>query len=199
MIALSLSTNQGNVMKKTILVAVLGAMASATTFAGSTVTDLSNPKPYIGLDYTYLSDVQGALKSTYDSQVVEALVDNYTNQVSLVAGVQLNDYIGLETTLGKNIKDISKIDGIKLSLQTATLAVTGQYPMYDRFYAKGAVGQAWNRFEVKFDGEKEHDSIDKFFAKAGVGYQWTANSVTEATYVYNGGMDGFSLQYKYVF
>lgn len=186
-------------MKKTILVAILGAIASTTAFAASTVTDLSNPKPYIGLDYTYLSDVQGALKSTYGKDLTEALVDNYANQISLVAGVQLNDYIGVETTLGKNIKDISKVDGIKLDVQTAILAVTGQYPMYDRFYVKGAVGQAWNRFEVTLDGEKEHKSFDKFFAKAGIGYQWNADLVTETTYVYNGGMDGFSLQYKYIF
>lgn len=199
MIASFLSTNQGNVMKKTILVAILGAMASATAFAGSTITDLSNPKPYIGLDYTYLSDVHSALKSTYGAELVDVLVDNYANQISFVGGIQLNDYIGVETTLGQNIKDISKIDGIKIDVQTATLAVTGQYPMYDRFYVKGAVGQAWNRFEIKFDGEKEHESFDKFFAKAGIGYQWNANSVTEATYVYNGGMDGLSLQYKYVF
>lgn len=186
-------------MKKTILVAILGAMASATAFAGSTITDLSNPKPYIGLDYTYLSDVQSLLKPTLGAELVDLLVDNHANQVSLVAGVQLNDYIGVEATLGQNIKDISKTDEIKLDIQTATLAVTGQYPMYDRFYVKGAVGQAWNRFEIKFDGEKEHESFDKFFAKAGIGYQWNANSVTETTYVYNGGMDGLSLQYKYIF
>lgn len=186
-------------MKKILLVAVLGAMASATAFAGSSATDLSNPKPYLGLDYTYLSDVQGVLKSTYGADAVEALIEDHTNQVAVVAGVQLNDYIGLEATYGQNVQDASKFDDFKVDIQTTTVALTGQYPMYDRYYVKAAVGQAWNRFEFKFDGEEEHKTFDKFYAKAGIGYQWNVNSVTEMTYVYNGGMDGIGLQYKYVF
>lgn len=171
------------IMKKILLGALIASTAlMATSAATAAVTiDQADFKPYVGLDYSYLS---GFDKVTLDDVGDNTkYLDGYVNVLGVSFGVQLNDYIGVEASYGKGVSDIDgkkvslgsytyeKVDGAsvdaelgktlgKTKFEHITVGLTGQYPIADQVYVKGLVGAAWQRFEAssetksyEFNGE----------------------------------------------
>ena len=218
-------------MKKILLGALIASTAlMATSAATAAVTiDPADFKPYVGLDYKYLSGFDSV---GYDDQEGAEPLDGYTNVLGATFGVQLNDYVGVEASYGKGV---DKIDGKSFTVasdpsaetawtETTTIGktkfehlsvgLTGQYPIAEQVYVKALVGAAWQRFETSggsttytegdFTGtssiEKNHSNNDAvFLGKVGLGYQASKNSVFEINYTHEGKLDGLGLQYKYVF
>lgn len=165
-------------MKKILLGALIASTAlMATSAATAAVTiDPADFKPYVGLDYSYLS---GFDKVTLDDAGDNTkYLDGYVNVLGVSFGVQLNDYIGVEASYGKGVSDIDgkkttlvksntyeEVDGAldtdtktetkthssqfgKTKFEHITVGLTGQYPIADQVYVKGLVGAAWQRFEA---------------------------------------------------
>lgn len=189
-------------MKNHVSFVLLGLAAATATANASELLDFA-PKGYIGAEYKYLSDIHGLDPVEEISQEAGVpgsfFVEDYTNMLGLVAGVQINDYLGVELSHAMSLKDLSNLDGLSFDLNTTNLSVTGQYPISDRYYAKAAIGRTWIRLEAEAMGEKDHITQDEFMGKIGVGYQWNDKSVSELTYQNEGGLDGFAFQYKYLF
>lgn len=148
---------------------LLGALIASTTLmaAGTASADLvispSEFKPYVGLDYKYLSGFDSV---GYDDQEGVEPLDGYVNVLGATFGVQLNDYVGIEASYGKGI---DKIDGKsftftsdpsdeiawtetqtvgKTKFEHISIGLTGQYPIAEQVYVKALVGAAWQRFET---------------------------------------------------
>lgn len=218
-------------MKKVLLGALIASttlMAAGTASADFTIS-ADEFKPYVGLDYKYLSGFEGV---GFDDHEGVRVLDGEVNVLGVTFGVQLNDYVGVEASYGKSI---DKIDGKKFTtsqdlseisysetvqlgktkFEHLTVGLVGQYPIAEQVYAKGLIGAAWQRFEsssVNYSytdgyvsetetyGEHTYANNDAaFLAKVGLGYQASANSLFEINYTREGDLDGIGLQYKYVF
>lgn len=170
-------------MKKILLGALIASTAlMATSAATAAVTiDPADFKPYVGLDYSYLSGFDKVAMD--DASNDTKYLDGHVNVLGVSFGVQLNDYIGVEASYGKGVSDIDgkkvtlnsdtheDVDGAlvtetdstqlgKTKFEHITVGLTGQYPIADQVYVKGLVGAAWQRFEAssvtesyEFNGE----------------------------------------------
>lgn len=178
--------NQGCIMKKILLGALIASTALMATSAATAAVsiDSDNFKPYIGLDYNFLSGFEKVAMD--DADGIKAL-DGHVNVLGVSFGVQLNDYMGIEASYGKGVSDI---DGKTLSFSYApeatyaaaptdgftqqlgetkfehlTVGLTGQYPIADQVYVKGLVGAAWQRFEASGLTETEYlngEAVDQY-------------------------------------
>ena len=238
-------------MKKILLGTLIAATTALTSgiAAADIVISPSEFKPYVGLDYTYLNGFDGVALDDFDGLKP---LDGHINTLGVTFGLQLTDYIGIETSYNKGTDKLSganlysETDGEysyesttgKVSFDHITLGVTGQYPIAEQVYVKGLIGASWQRYDANGinhtstytpataiedgsigtgstteprllnDGYTETHTTDlritskndaAFLAKVGVGYQASKNSVFEANYTRAGDLDGFGLQYKYVF
>ncbi len=153
------------IMKKILLGALIASTAlMATSAATAAVTiDPADFKPYVGLDYSYLSGFDKVAMD--DAGDDTKYLDGHVNVLGVSFGVQLNDYIGVEASYGKGVSDIDgkkvteEVDGAlatetyssqlgKTKFEHITVGLTGQYPIADQVYVKGLVGAAWQRFEA---------------------------------------------------
>lgn len=207
-------------MKKVLLGAIVGAIAfgaAATANAGFNATDI---RPYVGVDYKYMEGLA-------DGELKDVVKDN-ANLLGLTAGVQFNDYIGLEVSYAQSIKNLAKktvetvdADGIlvdvgftDIDVEHFTAGVTGQYPLSENIYAKALIGASWQKMDASVQatatdpltGETATASASAsdskngvFLGKVGLGYQMNKNSVVEVNYTREDDLNGVGLQYKYVF
>lgn len=168
-------------MKKLVLgvmVAATAMMAAGTASAGVTI-DVQDFKPYVGVDYKYLNGLDQVEFDGYGG--MKGVADKHTNVLGVTAGVQFNDYVGVEASYGKAVNKLKSakvgyvdsyidesgaetlygeyLETSKLDFEHITVGLTGQYPIADKVYAKGLLGAAWQRFDassvsnVTFDGE----------------------------------------------
>ena len=104
-------------MKKILLGALIASTAlMATSAATAAVTiDPADFKPYVGLDYSYLSGFDKVAMD--DASDDTKWLDGHVNVLGVSFGIQLNDYIGVEASYGKGVSDI---DGEKVTLKSYT-------------------------------------------------------------------------------
>jgi len=165
-------------VKKLLLLSLLGAMGLTGANAAN-LMDFSNMKPYVGAGYTY---------QTQD--------DVNLHFLGLNAGVQLNDFLGLEAFWNKFTNEPLK--GEKLDVQYYGAGITGQYPLVDQVYAKGLVGVSVMKADYGYDERTESGVI----AQLGLGYNFNKNVAAEVSYTHQSpfsGVDGVNVQVKYKF
>lgn len=145
-------------MKKVLLGAIVGAIAfgaAATANAGFNATDI---RPYVGVDYKYMEGLA-------DGELKDVVKDN-ANLLGLTAGVQFNDYIGLEVSYAQSIKNLAKktvetvdvgdgevvqqvdVGFTDIDIEHFTAGVTGQYPLSENIYAKALIGASWQKMDA---------------------------------------------------
>lgn len=174
-------------MKKILLgVLTAAAMVASTAHAFS----VADSRAYVGADYQVLTNL--------DNETA-GLAKGTSGVLGVVAGLQVNEYVGVELGWGRTVQDASRFDEVELQAYHTTLGVTGQYPITDNLYAKGFVGASWIELELDVEGLKVTAKDDGFLGKVGVGYQINENSVVEATYNRESSLNAFGVQYKYLF
>ena len=189
-------------MKKALLSMVAVAIASSAMMTATTANAAIEiePRAYVGVDYKYFGQIGEEVNKAFDAPADAKISDSYANALGLTAGVQLNDFVGVEASYARTVKNFSAIDGVSLNAETLSVGVTGQYPIADQFYAKALIGSTWGRLNAKADDAKVYDTTDAtFLGKVGVGYQVSDKTVVELTYNRELDTDGLGLQYKVLF
>ncbi|EOZ8645453.1 outer membrane beta-barrel protein [Acinetobacter baumannii] len=178
-----------------IVAIIFAAGMSATTFANDDY--YSRPMwdlhPYLGIDVGSID---------YD------MTDKKATTVGVVAGIQFNDYLGLELSWSQSIDKLAlyskNASGIQTqiandkTIQTYGAGLTFQADLYNKLYAKSYLGVS------RIDPDVQSLKDDVGVAKLGLGYQFTPDVATEVTYNYNFSKNdssnhGVGLQIKYYF
>lgn len=186
-------------MKKLALVGFITAGLCSSAFAAGMEF---NPRPYVGADYVFNKVNTGD----------DSLVKNHSQDWGLTAGVQFNEYLGLEAFYSQNISNMGeKNTGYDLRLKNWGMLVTGQYNLQNNFYLKAAAGFAvtnakeklhleWDDSNYHYEANAKMTSRDTAFAgKLGMGYNFTSNIATEVTYNHLDHRNGLGLEVKYKF
>lgn len=185
-------------MKKSLLsLVVLGAMSAATANA-ATLLEI-DPRGYFGADYKYLGDIHSD-KRVKDGTIPKDLASKYANALGVTAGLQVNDYVGVEASVSTTVDNVAKSGtGIDADITLYSFGITGQYPLIENVYLKGLIGAGWSHIDAKALVGYYNDTDSGLVARLGLGYQLSQNSVVEGTYNHEVKTNGVALQYKYLF